>query len=172
MIAPTLKLTFSAAPVKVGELRLVILGMLMVEVTLDGVTVGRVVTDGVTVGRRIIGGVTVVSNDESGGLVTTEEVVIEALMVTFGGNKVGGSVKFKNGGANSGMELAETVVDTDGWIVKIDPVGLQWQSVKSQLLAAHIFRVDALTRDCQCGRSSDGVDARAESGEVQRSALL
>lgn len=155
MMASTLKLTFPAAPV-VGELRLVVLGTLMVEVTLNGVIVGRVISDGVTVGRRIIGGVTVVSIDEAGGLTvvsvdeaggltvisvdkagglaTTEEMMM-ALLVIFGGNKVGGSVKFKNGEADSRMGPAEKVVDTNGWIVKPDPVELQWQSVKSQSLA-------------------------------------
>jgi hypothetical protein len=155
MMASTLKLTFPAAPVA-GELMLVVLGTLMVEVTLNGVIVGRVTTDGVTVGRRIIGGVTVVSIDEAGAvtvvsideaggltvvsvdkagvLATTEEMVIQARLVVFGGNKVGGSVKFKNGEADSRMGPAEKVVDTNGWIVKPDPVGLQWQSVKSQSL--------------------------------------
>lgn len=117
----------------------------MVGVTLNRVIVGRVITDGVTVGRRIIGGVTVVSIDEAGGLTvisvdkagglaTTEEMMM-ALMVIFGGNKVGGSVKFKNGEADSRMGPAEKVVDTNGWIVEPDPVELQWQSVKSQSLA-------------------------------------
>lgn len=144
MMASTLKLTFPAAPV-VGQLRLVVLGTLMVEVTLNRVIVGRVITDGVAVGRRIIGGVTVVSIDEAGGLtvisvdkaggLATTEEMMTALMVIFGGNKVGGSVKFKNGEADSRMGPAEKVVDTNGWIVGPDPVELQWQSVKSQSLA-------------------------------------